>query len=257
MGEPCAEGLHRSRVFAGLRRQRDPAGNEHAGEVAQARQRHHHRGQALVAGGDAQHTGANGQRSRQPPQHDCGVVPIRQAVKHARRALRPPVAGVRAETREGDGFQPAKFLGGRLHEQADFPMAGVVAQSDGFAIRRPQPALGAQNEKLLARNLGGSPAHAGVLCQPKQITARAVAQHLLGQRQLARRARRPGFDLEDLRGWRLEGVEWRAHWAIEPSSGDRLQAYFPSHLWDGFKGALGKLPGRCATTIIPFLWRQL
>ena len=150
-----------------------PPGTSDAGEVAQPRQRHHHRGQALVAGGDAQHTGANGQRPRQPPQHDCGVVPIRQAVKHARRALRSPVAGVRAESREGDGFQPAKFLGGRLHEQADFPMAGMVAQSDGFAIRRPQPALGAQNEKLLARNLSGSPAHAGVLCQPKQITARA------------------------------------------------------------------------------------
>ncbi len=50
-----ADGLHLAGVLALLRQQRDAAGHQHAGQVARARQRHHHGRQALVAGGHADH----------------------------------------------------------------------------------------------------------------------------------------------------------------------------------------------------------
>ena len=103
------------------------------------------------------------------------------------RALRPAVARIGTEPGERNGLQPRGIPRRRLHQQADFPMAGVIAERDGLAVRRAQPALGAQDQKLLAPDFGGIPAHAGVLRQAKQIAARAVQQHLLRQRQAARR----------------------------------------------------------------------
>ena len=53
VGVARADGLHRARVFALFRQQRDAAGHQHAGQSARPGQRHHHGGQAFVAGGHA------------------------------------------------------------------------------------------------------------------------------------------------------------------------------------------------------------
>ena len=86
-----------------------------------------------------------------------------------------PSHGSEQKPAKGMVFSRAKFLRRRLHEQADFPMAGVIAERDRFAVRRAQSALRAEDEKLFAPDFGGIPAHAGVLRQAEQIAARAVA----------------------------------------------------------------------------------
>ncbi len=101
----CADGLHFGRVFARLGQQRDPAGHQHRGLRAQRRQRHHHRGQTLVACGHAHDAFARGQRAHQPSQHRCGIVAIGQRVHHACGALRAAVAGIGAGSRERRGAQ--------------------------------------------------------------------------------------------------------------------------------------------------------
>ena len=82
-----------------------PPGTRTHGQVVQRGQRHHHRRQALVAGGDAEHARARRQRADQPAQHDGGVVAVGQAVHHAGRALRAAVAGVGAEAGERDAAE--------------------------------------------------------------------------------------------------------------------------------------------------------
>ena len=59
-----------------------------------SRQRHHHRRQSLVARRHAQHAAPRRQRADQSPQHGRRIVAIRQAVEHARRALRATVARI-------------------------------------------------------------------------------------------------------------------------------------------------------------------
>ena len=48
-------------------------------------------------------------------------------------------------------------------------------------------------------DLGGIPAHAGVLRQAEQIAAGLLQQHFFGERQTARRARTLWFGPEDFR----------------------------------------------------------
>ena len=57
-------------------------------------------------------------------------------------------------------------------------MAGVIAERDGFAVRRAQAALRAENEKLSAAGFGRVPAHAGVLRQAEKIAARMIQQQV-------------------------------------------------------------------------------
>ena len=135
VGEAGADGLDLAGVLAVGGRQRHAAGHEDAGQVALAGQGHHHGRQALVAGGHAQHAAAGGQRADQAAQHDGGVVAVGQAVHHARRALGAAVARVGDEAGEGDGAQPAEFLGGRLHEQARLP-SGRCGSPGRRACRR-------------------------------------------------------------------------------------------------------------------------
>src|SRR5262249_29061725 len=174
VGEAGAEGLDLARVLALLGREGDAAGHEHARQVGHRGQGHHHGGQALVAGGDAEHAAARRQRADQAAQDLGGVVAVGQAVHHARGALGAAGARVGAEAGEGQGAQGAQFLGGRLHEQADLPVAGVIAQRDGRAVRGADAALGAEDEELLAAQFGRVPAHAGVLCQAEEVAAGGV-----------------------------------------------------------------------------------
>ena len=91
----------------------------------------------------------------------------------------------------GMAAQRAQLLRRGLHEQADLPVAGVIAERDRRAVRRADAALRAEDEELRAAELARVPAHAGVLRQPEEVAAGALEQHLLGQRQLALRGRRP------------------------------------------------------------------
>ena len=73
-----------------FRQQRDAARNKNRRQSCRRRQRHHHGRQALVAGGNANHALARGQRAHQAAQHDRGVVAIR-----ARESIMPAVPCVR------------------------------------------------------------------------------------------------------------------------------------------------------------------
>ena len=129
---------------------------------------------------------ARRQRADQPAQDDRRVVAVRQAVEHARRALRAPVARVAAEAGERHEAALRQLARRGLHQQADLPVAGVVAERDRRAVGRADPAQRAQHQELLAPEPAGVQAHAGVLRPAEQVAARAAAQHLLGQREPAR-----------------------------------------------------------------------
>ena len=83
-----------------------------------------------------------------------------------------------------------ELLGGGVHQQADFPVAGVIAERDRGAIGGADAAVGAEDEELLAAERGGIPAHAGVLGPAEEVAGGAVEQHFGrdGQRRLAGRA---------------------------------------------------------------------
>ena len=178
-------------------RQRDAAGHQHAWELSHPGQGHHHRGQTLVARGNSHHPAAPRERPDQPPKHDGGVVAVGQAVHHPGSALRAAIAWVGAEAREGQAAKTFDFPGGGLHEQTDFPVTGVIAQGDRFAVIGAESAGGAEDEEFLATQLSGIPAHAGVLREAEQIAAGPVEEHLLGKRQRASGAGCAGADLVD------------------------------------------------------------
>ena len=106
--ETGRERLHLAGVLGFLRQQRDPARHEDRRQIGHARQRHQHRGQALVAGGDAQHAAPRGQRTDQSPQHDRGVVAVRQAIEHAGGAVGAAVAWIAAVRRERNRAAPLR-----------------------------------------------------------------------------------------------------------------------------------------------------
>ena len=178
--------------------QRHATRHDHAGQVPQPRHSHHHRGEPFVARRHAEHAGPPGERPREPAKQDRGVVAVGEAVKHAGGPLRATVARIGTETGERDRPKPAQLPRGGLHLEADFPMAGVIAECDGLPVRRPQAALGAKDEELLAPELSGLPAHAGILRHAEQVAARAVAKLVLGDGEFARRPARPALKLVDL-----------------------------------------------------------
>ena len=87
--------------------------------------------------------------------------------------------------RKGQAALRAQGLCRGAHQQAHFPVAGVVAQCQGLAVLGTQSALGAEDEILRSGDLGGIPAHAGVLRQAEEIAAACVAQQFFCQRQCA------------------------------------------------------------------------
>ena len=70
-------------------------------------------------------------------------------------------------------------FGCRLHEQANFPVAGMVAERDRLAIWASVPPLGAQDQDVVSINLGRRPAHACILRHSEQVARRPVAQHVV------------------------------------------------------------------------------
>ncbi len=240
---PCAkrapERLHRAGIFRSGWRQRHAARHNHARQIAQAGHRHHHRRQTFVARRNAEHAGAQRQRTRQPAENNRGVVAIRQAVEHARRALRPAIARVGTKSGEGNRFQLAKFFRRRLHEQSDFPMARVIAERDGLSVRRAQSALRAQDEKLFPRRIppDSSPCrHFASGRTDRRWGCSAACSSVSGK--LPGRAGRTRLDFINIRGGGVEHVVAGAHAAIEAGSWrQRKENILPSNL-DSTSGGL-------------------
>ncbi len=170
-------------VFPVARRQRHSPGDQHTGKMLRARQGHHHRGQALVARGDAQHTLPPRQRADQPAEDDGRVVAIRQAVHHAGRALGAAVAWVGDHPGERHDVEPAQLFGRLADQEADLPVAGVITQGDRLAVGTAHAPLRAQDEIGIAGDLARRPAHARILRQAEEIARRPFPQHFAGQRE--------------------------------------------------------------------------
>ena len=183
VSEAGPDRLDLARVLAVSRRQGHTARDEYARQVPGTRQRHHHRGQSLVAGRDAEHALAARERPDQPSEHDGRVVAIGQAVHHPGRALSPAVARVRDHPRERDHVELPQLLGRILDEQADLPVARVVSQRDRPAIGCPEAALRAEDQERVARDLARRPAHARVLGQAEEVARRPLTEHLARERQ--------------------------------------------------------------------------
>ena len=160
-----ADGLDLARVFAGFGKQRHAAGDENTWQRPGGGQRHHHRGEALVAGRDAEDAGARGKRTHQSAKDDGGVVAVGQRVEHAGGALGAAVARVGAGSGEGDGVERFEFARGFGYQSAHLPVAGVEAESDRSAVWRPEAAVRAEDEDLRAEDARGVPTHADVLAQ--------------------------------------------------------------------------------------------
>ncbi len=197
MREACPDRLDLARVFGAQGGQRHPAGHQHAGQMAHRSQGHHHRREPLVAGRHADHAGTRGQRADQPPQHLGSVVPVRQRVHHARRALGAAVARVAAESGEGYGAAGAELQRCLAHEEADFEVARVVPEGDRRTVLVADAALRAENEVLVASQVLRVPTHSGVLRPAEDVAAGTRPQHGRRQGQSPGRPLRSGSDVID------------------------------------------------------------
>ena len=126
-----------------------------------------------------------------------GVVAVGEGVEHAGGAVGAAVAGIAHVAGEGNRAVRGEGARGLLHEQADFPVAGVVTERDGRSVGCADAALRGENEKLFPEHRGGRPTHAGVLRHAEEIAAGHIAE-LVGLEREA--ARRPG-------GGGAEGVD--------------------------------------------------
>jgi hypothetical protein len=186
VGEARAERLDRARVLALRRGERDPAGDDDPRQVATAGESEHRRGKSLVAGGDAEHPRAPGQGADLAAHDDRGVVAIGQAVHHPRRPLRAAVAGVRAV---GGERQPAGVANGfrrRAHEEADLPVARVVAEGHRTPVGLPQATVSAEDQVGRPGRLGRGPSHARVLGEAEDVAARRLPKPSCRQRHAPR-----------------------------------------------------------------------
>ena len=138
---PRSESLRLTRVFAAFGGQRHAARRQDRRQIVHGRQRHHHRRQALVAGGDADHTFARGQRTHQAPQHHRRVIAERQTVEHPGRALAAAIAGIGAVGGKWHRTMRRQFPGRSLHQQIYFEVAGVQAKRDRLAVGFAQPTV--------------------------------------------------------------------------------------------------------------------
>src|SRR5439155_20284057 len=118
------------------------------------------------------------------------IVTIVEAVHHPLRPLRPSVARIRAVSLEGRIASGFELLRRRAHQEPHLPVTRVISERHRFPVGRANAPLSAEDEKLLASELGGIPAHACILTQAKKIPARAFPEHLFSKRQAPLRPRR-------------------------------------------------------------------
>ena len=197
--EASADSLNLAGILAASRRERDAPGHEHARQVPHGGQGHHHGGQALVAGGDTDHSAPGRERPDQPPQDLGGVIAIGQRVHHSRRPLCPSVAGVAAVTSERDRALVSQLEGSLLHQQPDLEVTSVVAERDRRAVLGANAALRAQNQVLVAAQRGGVPSHSGVLRPTENVAAGQRAEHRRSQGKLPGRPFARRLNIEDSR----------------------------------------------------------
>ena len=138
------------------------------------------------------------QAAHEAAQHERGVVAVGERVEHARRALGAPVARVGDVGGERQPAEPVELLGRLAHEQADLPVARVVAERDRRAVVGPHAAQGREDEELVAPDLGRLPAHAGVLGQPEDVAGGPLLQERRPSAAGPRRALPPRLDLEEV-----------------------------------------------------------
>ena len=203
-----------------------PPGTSTHGRSWLAGERHHHGGQPLVARRDAEHAVTRRKRSNQPPEDRRGIVPIGEAVEHGRRALRTAIARIGAGRSEGDRARAFEFARRGLHQQADLPVPGVIAESDRRSVRRADSAVGGEDQELLSADGGGLPSHPGVLRPAEDIARGARAEHLLGERERARRSRNVCRHVKERRVFDLELIEIQM---VEPQGASHLRSKGASH----------------------------
>src|SRR5207244_6590819 len=82
-------------------------------------------------------------------------------------------------------------------------MTGMKAEGYGFAAWLAEAALRAEDQESFAAQFVGIPAHAGVLTEAEDISARLVEEHFRVEGQFSRRAFGFGVDFKNLfRTWR-------------------------------------------------------
>jgi hypothetical protein len=155
--------LNFSRILARLRQKRDASGDKNGRILSRGCERHHHGGQSLVAGGDADNSLAGWERPHQAAQHNRSIVAKGQRVHHAGCALRAAIAGIGASPGKGNGVQRLQFTGGLCHKQAHFPVSGMETESNGLSIVGAQAAMSAEDQKLWIEKPIRVPTHAGIL----------------------------------------------------------------------------------------------
>ena len=205
--EPYADGLNARGIFTNGRQQRYTAWDQHAREIATACQRHHHRREPFVARGDAQDAAPSRKRTDESAENAGGVVAIREAVEHRRRALRAAITWVGAHGGKRDGARVLENAGSRLHQQADFPVSRVIAEGDRGTVGRADAAVRRQNQELLAAQRRRHPTHPGVLASAEQITGRTAPEHCLGKRKRPTRPRGVSGNVEQFRTASVELIE--------------------------------------------------
>ena len=139
-----------------------------------------------------------GRASDQPTEHHRGVVSVGERVEHPRRALASPVARIGYKARKRNRASPGERLGALAHLKTDLPVAGVVAERDRLSILAAHPAERREHQHLAPVHLARLPAHPRVLRKPEQIARRRIAQKLLRQRKLARRAVRTRCHIKEI-----------------------------------------------------------
>src|SRR5262249_61781525 len=95
----------------------------------------------------------------------------------------------------------------RLHGQAAFRMAGVMAERDWCTVGRADAAVRAEDQDFLAGEGGGIPTHAGVLGPAEEVAGGPLQEHFWGYRERAARAGSFGADVEERS---VAGIENRA-----------------------------------------------
>src|SRR5262249_7804149 len=140
------------------------------------------------------------------------VIAVRKAVEHSDGALGSAIAWIGAVRGKRDCFQVPQLARRGLDKHPDFPMAGVITQRDRLAVRCAEPALRAQDQKLLSSQFTRVPTHPGVLRPAKDIAAGRFGKHLRSERKLACRAVRFGPDVVDLR--RTGEIVWHVTMVI-------------------------------------------
>ena len=155
---------------------------------------HHHRGQALVAGGDTDDAFSRRVRTDESAEDRRRVVAVGQGIHHPVGALGAAVAGIADEAGERHAAERGDRFRDFLHQETDLEVTGVITERDGFAIGLADPALGREDEIIAARDLVRGPAHADVLRPAEEVAARMRRELFLGEGQDS--ARPGGFGAE-------------------------------------------------------------